>query len=47
MCSNKCGTRLSIYNDDTLCFNCRINEKEVNKKIKEIKGLMNGADDES
>ena len=41
-CAGGCGTTLSMYNDHTLCDNCYINQKEVGKVLKEIKGLMNG-----
>lgn len=34
-----CGTALSVYNDDLLCQACIINPVEVNKALKEIKGL--------
>jgi predicted nucleic acid-binding Zn ribbon protein len=39
-----CGEKLSAYNDDTLCFSCLINPGEVNKTLKEIKGLADGKD---
>ncbi len=39
-----CGTPLSIYNDEALCFRCLIDPSEVAKAIKEIKGLSNGKD---
>jgi hypothetical protein len=41
-CVGGCGTKLSIYNDSQFCDNCSINQKEVNKTLKEIKGFMNG-----
>jgi hypothetical protein len=40
LCLGKCGTRLSIYNDHKWCDNCYINEKEVNRKIKQIRVMM-------
>lgn len=40
-CAGGCGTRLSIYNDDTLCSQCKVNIKEVNLQIKEIKDIIN------
>jgi hypothetical protein len=45
MCSGGCGTKLSVYNDETLCNVCSINNKQVIKKIKEIKGLMHDYED--
>jgi hypothetical protein len=45
MCSGGCGTKLSIYNDDTLCNVCSVNNKQVVKKIKEIRGLMHDYED--
>jgi hypothetical protein len=39
-----CGSRLSAYNDDQICFSCLVNPKEVVKILKEIKGLANGED---
>jgi hypothetical protein len=37
-----CSIPLSIYNDDQLCQNCLVNPTDVNKAIKDIKGLSNG-----
>ena len=34
-----CGTQLSAYNDDVLCSNCLVNPSEVNKALKDIRGL--------
>lgn len=39
-----CGSRLSAYNDDQICFSCLVNPTEVVKILKEIKGLANGED---
>lgn len=36
-----CGKKLSIYNDYTMCDGCYISSKELNKKIREIKGFIN------
>lgn len=47
MCANKCGTKLSIYNDYTLCDNCYIDKKEVNKRIKEIRMFMHDYQDDT
>ncbi len=38
----KCGSKLSMYNDDPLCNKCSINPNDVKKAIKQIKGLSNG-----
>ena len=40
-CKN-CSTPLSIYNDHPLCFNCEVDEADVAKALKSIKGLANG-----
>jgi hypothetical protein len=40
MCAGKCGTKLSLYNDYDYCGSCYINNKEVNKKIKQIRMLF-------
>lgn len=37
-----CKKDLSIYNDEELCYDCNINPNDVNKALKEIKGLGNG-----
>ena len=47
MCAGKCGTRLSAYNDHTLCNNCYINTKEVNRKIREIRMFMHDYEDDT
>lgn len=39
---NQCGKRLSGYNDDVLCHSCVVNPKDVNRTLKEIKGMANG-----
>jgi hypothetical protein len=39
-CSGGCGTVLSIYNDNGFCNVCMINQKKVDKMIKELKGLF-------
>jgi len=36
-CAGGCGILLSIYNDDTFCNNCLVNNKKVDKFIKDIK----------
>lgn len=40
MCAAKCGTKLSVYNDDIFCSTCSVNPKEVNRKIREIRMFM-------
>jgi hypothetical protein len=37
-----CESKLSAYNDDSLCFSCLVNPKDVHKTLREIKGLANG-----
>jgi len=37
-----CGTRLSSYNDDSLCHSCDINKDEVARALREIKRSANG-----
>jgi hypothetical protein len=37
-----CGLKLSAYNDDTICFSCVVNPKDVQDVLKEIRGLANG-----
>ena len=36
----QCNSPLSVYNDEPLCDNCLINPQDVNKALKEIKGLL-------
>jgi hypothetical protein len=36
-----CSQALSIYNDDTLCGDCIVNPNDVNKALKQIKGIIN------
>jgi len=40
-CKN-CGSKLSIYNDEETCAGCNINPSEVNKILKELKGIADG-----
>lgn len=40
-CAGSCGTILSVYNDGKYCDHCLVDSRAVEKKIKEIKGLMN------
>lgn len=37
-----CGNNLSIYNDESLCMECVINPSDVNKTLKQIKGMISG-----
>lgn len=39
-CEGGCGITLSIYNDDSLCNACKINNKDVFKVLKKIKGIV-------
>ena len=40
-CARGCGTILSSYNDVNYCENCSIDDKKLNKTLRELKGLMN------
>ena len=40
-CARGCGTVLSAYNDTNYCENCSVDDKKLNKTLKELKGLMN------
>lgn len=37
-----CGSKLSAYNDDTLCQSCIINPSDVSKELKRIRGIASG-----
>lgn len=37
-----CNTILSVYNDETICQACEVIPKDVQKVLKNIKGLANG-----
>lgn len=39
-CAGGCGVTLSIYNDEQLCNSCKINNKDVAKVLKKIKGIV-------
>lgn len=39
-CQGGCGTVLSMYNDAGFCNSCMINTKQVDKALKELKGLI-------
>lgn len=47
LCANKCGTKLSVYNDHNVCDKCYIDNKEVNKKIKELRMFMHEYEDDT
>ena len=47
LCIGNCGTRLSIYNDNNVCDNCKINDKELKKKMKEIRTFMHDYQDDT
>lgn len=38
-CAGGCGLTLSIYNDDLICNACKINKKDLQRALKQIKGL--------
>lgn len=46
-CVGKCGTRLSIYNDNNVCDNCNTHNKELKKKMKEIRMFMHDYQDDT
>lgn len=39
-CAGGCNTILSLYNDEKFCDTCKVNDKLVNKKIKEIRDKL-------
>lgn len=47
LCANGCGTKLSVYNDYNICDKCYIDNKEVNRKIKQIRMLMHDYEDDT
>ena len=40
-CSS-CGLNLSMYNEGKVCSKCLVDEKEVSKILKQMKGIANG-----
>lgn len=36
----QCQTTLSVYNTDNLCGACVINQRQVDKALKELKGII-------
>lgn len=39
-CAGGCGTLLSMYNESRFCSRCMTNNKEVNRALKELKGII-------
>lgn len=39
-----CDQRLSAYNDNSICFTCMVDPKEVKRVLKEIKDIADGKD---
>jgi hypothetical protein len=39
-CSGGCGTIISIYNDAGFCNTCLVNNKKVDKFIRELRGYF-------
>lgn len=39
-CAGGCGTILSVYNNTGFCSTCVVNDKMVNRALKELKGLI-------
>ena len=39
-CSGGCNTSLSIYNDNGFCDTCSVNNKKLDRTIKEIKDFF-------
>jgi hypothetical protein len=37
-----CGVKLSAYNDDSICYSCSVNPKDVAKALKELKDIADG-----
>ena len=40
LCAGGCGTKLSIYNDNQFCDQCLINNKKLDRFLKEIKDFF-------
>lgn len=43
-CAGNCGTVLSVYNQELFCSKCSVNEKVVNKALRELRGLFDYED---
>ena len=39
-CAGGCGITLSIYNEQNFCSSCMVNNKKVDKMLRELKGLF-------
>ena len=39
-CLGGCQKQLSIYNDSGFCTDCNVNQKNVNKMLKQLKGFF-------
>jgi hypothetical protein len=39
-CAGDCGSILSIYNEKSFCDRCMINNKKVDKMLRELRGLF-------
>jgi hypothetical protein len=39
-CAGGCGVLLSIYNDKGFCNSCMVNNKKVDKTLRELKGFF-------
>lgn len=39
-CSGDCGTIISLYNDEGFCNSCLMNNKKVEKFIKDLRGYF-------
>jgi ribosomal protein S27AE len=37
-----CGSKLSAYNDNLICYSCSVNPKDVAKALKELKDIADG-----
>ena len=42
-----CGAGLSTYNDENLCTVCIVNPQDVNKALREIRGMASGKPDQN
>ena len=40
LCLGGCKEQLSIYNDSGFCSNCNVSKKEVDKMLKQLKGIV-------
>jgi hypothetical protein len=42
-----CGSPLSAYNDDPVCYSCSVNPKDVVKALKELKDIVDGKSEQT